>query len=422
MKHVIVVMMDGLRADQAASLGLPHLSRLRARGTSFAGHRAIFPSATRASSASVATGMFPARHGLHGNQMALRSAQGAFVQYDVGKPEFFDTWRRASGRTLRVPTLAERVAHLGGSIVYANASPGAALAHDPDGFGHVYHRAISRAPGRTPAPDPLEVTLSLDGDAAMTRRFVADVFDDRRPTHAVLWLGNPDDTQHDHPLGSPATIAAIEAADALLGSVIDAVERHDPTGASILLIAGSDHGHETVDAIVPVEAEMIAAGLKRDADDGALAVVPQGTGFMVYADAAEAARIDDVAGWLEGRDWCGRVVRRPDLGAIGHAGDGGIALAVGMASRDEANAHGVPGRTFVATRFDTTGRTLGNGSHGGLGAYETHPVLVIAGAGFDEGAVSSFATSLVDIAPTALAHLGLEASDLDGRPLQNRPN
>jgi len=421
MKRAVTVILDGLRADHAFGLDLPNIGRLRSAGTSFTAHRAIFPSATRASSASVATGCWPTRHRLHGNQMALPDASG-FISYDVGKPEFFDIWRAQSGRTLHVPTLAERVRDIGGGIVFANASPGAALAHDPDGYGHVYHRAISQAPGRLPASDPLHVTLSPAGDAAMTERFVREVLRERKPANAVLWLSNPDDTQHDHPLGSPASNAAIREADRLLGHVIDTVEGLDQGGDDILLLAGSDHGHETVRAYVPVEAEIIAAGLKDGADDNSLVIVPQGTGFLVYAAHAEDQRIDRLVDWLSQREWCGPIIRHDHLASIGHVPDAGVMLAVGMASTDEANAFGVPGSTFVATRFDTTGRTLHNGSHGGMGAFETHPFLVVAGHGFEAGGSRSEATSLVDIAPTILAHLELDTSGLDGRPLQSKPD
>lgn len=418
MKRAVIVMLDGLRADDAYGLDLPNISRMRAAGTTFLTHRAIFPSATRASSASVATGCYPTRHGLHGNQMALPNGKG-FIAHDVGKPEFFETLRALTGRTLHVPTLAERVKDIGGSIVFNNVSPGAALAHDPDGHGHVYHRAISQAPGRQPASDPLKVTLSAEGDAAMTARFVKEVLRERRPASAVLWLGNPDDTQHDHPLGSPASIAAIRAADQSLGLVLDAVEALDPSGENILMLSGSDHGHETVQGYVPVEAEMIAAGIKSGADDQSLIVVSQGTGFLVYATPDDAERVDQLANWLGRQAWCGPIVRQEDLPGIGQVADGGIVLAVGMASTAAPNAYGVPGTTFVATRFETSGRTLNNGSHGGMGAFETNPFLVARGLGFRAGSSCSEPTSLVDIAPSVLAHLRLDRSGLDGRSLQS---
>lgn len=419
MKRVVTVMLDGLRADHAFGLELANIERLRREGTSFLAHRGIFPSATRASSASVATGVFPLRHGLHGNQMALRNGLG-FVSHDVGKPNFFDIWRAQAGRTLLVPTLAERLRDLGGSIVFSNVSPGAALAQDPDGHGHVYNRASSIAPGRVPAANPLKVDLSPAGDAATVDRFIEEAILGARPASAVLWLSNPDDAQHDYPLGSPRAVAAIREADRQLGRVIDAVDRLDPNGDEILLLAGSDHGHETIRAYVPIEAEMIAAGFKADADDVSLVLVPQGTGLLIYAQDGDEARVAELAAWLETREWCGRVVRERELAAIGHIPGAGVKLAVAMRSTDEPNAFGIPGTTSVAARFETEGRTLGNGSHGGMGRYETNPFLVARGAGFPEGLNHAEPTCLVDMAPTSLGHLGLDPEGLDGRPLQAR--
>ena len=121
-----------------------------------------------------------------------------------------------------MPTLAERLAPHGGAIVYNNVSPGAAYAHDPDGHGHVYHRAGSFGPGASPL-DPLNVTLDAAGDRAMTERFIADALGARHPALAVLWLGEPDHIQHNAPLGSPEHLAVLREADRNAGMVIDAV-------------------------------------------------------------------------------------------------------------------------------------------------------------------------------------------------------
>src|ERR1700761_5525478 len=114
---------------------------------SFADYRTVFPSCTRVVSASIATGCFPARHGLQGNSMALVE-DGVLVAHDAGKPDFLQHKRKVTGCSLAVPTLAERLAPHGGAIVFSNVSPGAAYAHDPDGHGHVYHRAGAFGPGR----------------------------------------------------------------------------------------------------------------------------------------------------------------------------------------------------------------------------------------------------------------------------------
>ncbi len=80
--------------------------------------------------------------------MALDEGDG-LVCRSAGHPDFPDRMRRATGRTLRVPTLAERLRWHGEvSISCANVSPGAAYFQDPDGHGFVYHAAGSYGPGR----------------------------------------------------------------------------------------------------------------------------------------------------------------------------------------------------------------------------------------------------------------------------------
>ena len=161
--------------------------------------------------------------------------------------------RAVTGRALAEPTLAERLAPHGGAVIFSNVSPGAAYAHDPDGFGHLHHRAGSFAPGRVPA-GRLEVTLDAAGDRAMTERFIAEALaaapeGARRPALALLWCAEPDHIQHDHPLGSPRHLAVLAEADRNAGAVIDAVDGLRPDGDEVLLIVGSDHGHETVSGL-----------------------------------------------------------------------------------------------------------------------------------------------------------------------------
>ena len=58
------------------------------------------------------------------------------------------------------------------------------------------------------------------------------------------------------------------------------------------------------------------------------------------------------------------------------------------------------------------------GQHGGLARYEQMPFLMIDGAGFAAGGVTTTPTSPIDIAPTILAHLQVPAEGMDGRELQ----
>src|SRR5215469_6195305 len=206
MNRAVIVICDSLRADLINARDAPFLTEFAERSARFANHRGVFPSTTRTSAASIATGCLPARHGLLGNTMALDEGDG-LVCLSVGKPDFRDRLRRATGRTLHMPTLAERLSRIGETaIAFSNVSPGAAYFLDPDGFGWVYNPAGSFGPGRQvlSADDGLSIAKGEAGDTAATERFCDEVLRRRAPTLALLWLSEPDYTGHHSPLGSPA--------------------------------------------------------------------------------------------------------------------------------------------------------------------------------------------------------------------------
>jgi hypothetical protein len=415
MRRVVVVILDGLRQDFVDHARTPRLVEFAGRAEQFPAYRTAFPSATRVVTATFATGCHPARHTLQGNSMALLE-DGRLLPHDAGLPDFLQHKRVVNGYSLAVPTLAERLAPHGGVIVYNNVSPGAAYAHDPDGYGHVYHRAGSFGPRRV-AADPLNVTLDAAGDRAMTGRFIADALGVRRPALAVLWLGEPDHIQHNMPLGSAEHLAVLRAADGNAGMVIDAVERLRAAGDDILLIVGSDHGHETVSGLVDVEAELIAARLKASAQSDDVIAMSNGTSSLIYLHPDNERQRDRIGDFLASRAWAGRVIGAADLGSIGQAPHNGLAYAVSLQADASENEFGIPGRSLAATpRWGKPDR-LGCGQHGGLGVFEQSPVLLIEGAGFTADARRADPVHVVDLAPTITQHLAVAASGMDGNAL-----
>ena len=107
-----------------------------------------------------------------------------------------------------------------------------------------------------------------------------------------------------------------------------------------------------------------------------------------------------------------------DFAELGVPSGGGLAFAVSLSASTDANADGVPGLAHAVKPLAGKPDRLGAGQHGGLGRYEQSPVLIVEGAGFAPGAIVADPTSIVDIAPTILTHLGLSPDGMDGRPLQ----
>jgi arylsulfatase A-like enzyme len=423
MKRAIIVICDSLRTDLITPHDAPFLSELGRRSARFANHTSVFPSTTRTSAASIATGCLPARHGLLGNTMAIDEGDG-LVCLSVGKPDFRDRLHRATGRTLHRPTLAERVSRQGGTaIAISNVSPGAAYFLDPDGFGWVYNPAGSFGPGRRPLPaeEGLAISKGDAGDTVATERFCEEVLRERAPTVALLWLSEPDYTGHHTPLGSPAHRRAIASADENVRRVAETVSSLDPTGENILFVVGSDHGMETVAETIDLDGLLIEAGLKGAATSSEVVVAPNGTAALLYFADPAGALVGQVARFLETQEWVGRTFVGQGVAAAGLPTASPMQIAVTLKPDDRTNPHGVPGHSHVVRDALEPKDATGFGQHGGLGKNEQSPFLFISGAGFAPGTRHA-RSSLIDIAPTVLRHLGLPATEMDGQALPPHPD
>jgi len=124
---------DGLRPDLIGAETTPNLQRLADQGVRFSNSHAVFPTVTRANSASIATGAVPASHGIPGNTFyapaldrtrALATSDAAHLK----------AWERArGGHLLDRPTLADRIHRAGGqSAVVSTGSTGSALLQHPN--------------------------------------------------------------------------------------------------------------------------------------------------------------------------------------------------------------------------------------------------------------------------------------------------
>jgi predicted AlkP superfamily pyrophosphatase or phosphodiesterase len=369
-------------------------------------------------SASISTGCLPGRHGLAGNTMALDEGEGLICR-NAGEPDFRDRMRRATGATLRTPTLAERLAAHGGSIVFSNVSPGAAYFQDPDGYGHVYHSNGSFGPGMAPLPQSewLSIEKGIPGDQAMTARFCEEVLRIRKPALSVIWLSEPDHSGHHWPLGSPEHQAAIAGADGCVARVVETLQSQDPEWENTLMIVCSDHGHESVESMINIEEALVEAGLKESLDSSDVVVAPQGSAALIYLSEAARQHCEDLAAFLSAQIWVAGVYAGEELEQVGLREENSLALAIDMAKLDRSNDFGVPGYTYVALNRNMAKDYTGLGQHGGLGANEQRPFMIARGGALGLGTSEQGETSPVDIAPTILQHLGLPSGNMDGRPL-----
>lgn len=419
-RRAIYVNCDGLGRDWISKDLTPAIWRLRAGGLWCADHRAIFPSATRASAASIATGCWPKTHGLLGNRMALLE-EDRLIVHDVSKPDFFEHLRKVTGATLRVPTVAERLSRTAESAVtrfvaYSNVSAGAAFALDPDGYGFVHHRSRSIGPGRTSLA-PLEVSHDGAGDREMAAQFMANVLAPHGPDVGVIWFADPDITLHHHPLGSEAHLDAVRQTDALVGAIHQRVrELRDEHGLDVLLLVGSDHGHEPVAGGIDLAMWAREHGYQDELASGRLAFATQGTSFVISAYKVAGERIDALLDAVRSAHWAADVVCGRDLEALGYSTSSPVVATVDMGRIGESGQRSTA--RWAAFESDAFSG-IGNGQHGGLGELETIPFLVAEHPEVPRERRAT-RTSLIDIAPTILSFLGTDAGELDGQSILSK--
>ncbi len=411
------MVIDGLRADMVGAHYTPRLADIVERSRWFTGQRSVFPSATRVNSASIATGCWPKSHGLAGNAIALDEGEG-LQAVSVGPADFRDRLRRATGRTLHRPTLSERLRPHGGAVIYSNSSAGSAHMQDPDSHGWLFHRNGSFAPGMRAITDErhLDVTYDAAGDAETTRRFCTALDEPGEALLHLLWICEPDHSQHTLELGSPEHREIIAGAEQCAVEVSDAVGRLRARRDDVLFVIASDHGHETIDEVIPVNALLIEAGFKEGTDSRDVVLASSGMGALIYLSDQAADRRTAIAEWIRGQAWSGEVFEGEELEQIGQRSDTALAIAFSMAKRDVANRYGVRGLSHVAGDIFMKSDAAGLGQHGGLGAYETNALLGISGGGFTPGR-SGHPSRTIDIAPTVLRHVGVDYNGMDGEPL-----
>jgi hypothetical protein len=349
--------------------------------------------------------------------MALDEGDG-LVCLSVGKSDFRDRLHRATGRTLHTPTLAERVSRAGETaIAISNVSPGAAYFLDPDGFGWDYNSADNYGPGRRPLHAEEGSHFKGDGDSAATGRFCGKCSASRSCNRAIVAF-EPDYTGRTHALGSPAHRGVASADN--VSQVAETVSSLDPTGENILFVVGSDHGMETVDETIDLDRLLIDAGLKHAPSSSDVVVAPNGSAALLYFADPAGALVQQVGCFLERQAWIGQAFVGPSLAAVGLPTNSTMQIALTLKPDERANSHGVPGHSHVVRDALEPKDATGFGQHGGLGKNEQRPFLFISGGGFAPG-VRDCRSSLIDIAPTVLRHLGLTTAGMNGQPLPFHP-
>ena len=493
----ILVVCDGLRPDLVTQQNMPNLFAIGREGVRFDRHHSLYPTLTMVNAGGLSTGAQPGVDGVLGNTMYFKPVAGAKVSADlaklIAKPVALESPKilgqlnapgALAGHLLALDTAAQEAEREGGYIaILGKAGPafifdnrltglndGRDLLDEPHkDFLFATDDLIAAPPGAKASADTIKPPAS---SATSTRdAFYTTVAIDKalpaakaaaaggRPAIIVLWLRDPDATQHRAGLGTVQGFQALSDTDANLVRIRNAIAASGIERRTDLMVV-SDHGFATVRMKVDLAGLLVAAGLKKSVDSGEVRVVRNGGSDLIYLSpdefkTADARRgvLQKIVNFAEAQEWSGPIFSRdpapvaqgrhkvdylgwiggtfseasvgiynaarspdlvisfrefPDMDNSSLTGPDKPAFAI-----DAQGQHAVPNQSSALVHpvkgvNYADGLGTGQGMHGAAGDRELHNFCAAIGPDFRRGYVDRSPTGNADVAPTMSRILGLE--------------
>ncbi len=373
--YLILISIDGFRWDYLDLYNTPTLDKIAASGVRAERMIPVFPTLTFPNHYSIATGLYPANHGLIGN---LFPGKDRDKFYSLRDRESVQDGSWYGGEPVWVA--AERSGMV--SAAYFFVGTEAPVNGIPMTYWHAFDDAV-RGIDRV---DKVIEWFSMP--------------DDSRPHMITLYFEDVDGASHQYGPGSPQSIEAIKRVDDYLARLLAGIENL-PAAEDLYLVIVSDHGQ----MIRNTEAEPFIFGDVANLKD--LTVINHGAAAFIYfpePDRERAVSIRDAinAAWNHGS-----AMLREDLPESWMAlDDAGIAEVIVQAD---------PGYLAFSTSRAANGTSLGD--HGwAREVEEMHGIFVAAGPRLPMGERIP-AIEAVDVYPLMMEILGLPiTTPIDGNP------
>ena len=214
--YLILVSLDGFKAEYLDRFELPNLRRLAQRGARATAMLPVFPSLTFPNHYSIVTGMDPQRHGIVNNRFYDPARKESYVYTENGVVTD-GTW-------------------YGGEPIWVTAeSQGMVSA--------CYFWPGSEAEIKGVRPTTFtKYTSGVPNDARVkTVLSWLQLPVESRPHMMTLYFSELDEVSHDFPLESPEILKAAQSLDTAVGELVDGIDA-SPLRDQVYLVITSDHG------------------------------------------------------------------------------------------------------------------------------------------------------------------------------------
>jgi predicted AlkP superfamily pyrophosphatase or phosphodiesterase len=277
----------------------------------------------------------------------------------------------------------------------------------------------------------------LQRDSWTTKALTDVLWKDDVPALSILWLGEPDLTQHELAPGAPAALAAIKSADENLTAVLSALDqsRSGGTRETTDVFVVSDHGFSTIERSIDLRKILNDASftVKTEFNDQPkpedIMLAGNGGSVLFYVVGHNQTLIRRLVEFLQRSDFAGVIftkepmegtfsldramIHPPSPGYSAASSDHAPDVVMAFRWNDSKNQFGVPGMIDADWQ-----RAAGKGTHATLSRFDMHNTLIAAGPDFRRGRTDDLPTGNIDLAPTILRILGIKpAQRLDGRIL-----
>ena len=415
----LLIVLDGLRPESLSPELMPNLHSLSKKGATLSAHHAVFPSVAVVNAASIATGTYPATHGVLGETILL-SQGDAIAIIDMLKSSRGPT----EGGLMTTPSLGKILAArdkkflvvtsgaASASLALLPGNQGGALIH-PD-FSHPksLRANILGTLGTVPGAD----FTGRQRDAWAVDAYLEVGLPKVKPDVTILWLAEPARSQFEAGLGSPRSIDALREVDKQIGRVL---RRHKRLRLKVNVFVTSARGFSSRTGTEDLSVFLVEEGLKAGVNSDEVVVVDNAS---IFVEGHDRSRIRRITEGLQRLDWVGAIytqqirVTHPESfvrGALSFQ-------AVYMSHPRAPDILVEPAWSYAENEWNSPGTTQGFGMPGGASSspYALRTLLVVAGPDIKRGIKSAVPSAHIDLAPTLCFLQGIDPGDaMDGRVL-----
>jgi arylsulfatase A-like enzyme len=431
-EHVVVVVWDGLRPDSVNERDTPTLYKLAGRGVFFQNHHAVYLSSTEVNGVAIATGAYPARNGI----LANREYRPIINPLKRVQTESYETVRKGDevthGHYLQLPTMAEILQRAGFKTAIAGTKA-IAMLHDRSERDRVCPDCVTLFADRTvpaAAINRLKLTFTPPDkpntrrDAQTTEALIGALWDNGVPKFSLLWLSEPDFSQHETGLGSETSRAALKGSDQNLSRVLDELTAKGVRDKTDVFVV-SDHGFSTISRTADVAKVLKKAGFHATREfeqppaDGDIMVIGNGGSVVLYVIGHDPKLVREVVKLLQQQDFVGVLFTREPMEGTFTLEQARINtsdapdIVVSLRWTEDKNPAGIAGSVPSDGWY-----VSGQGIHSSLSPFDMRATLVAAGPDFRTGMIDQLPSGNADLAPTILHLFEIRPPQkMDGRIL-----